>query len=339
MRKIDLISVIIPVYNAQNYLAQCLDSVLKNTWDAIEVICINDGSTDRSKQIILDFAQKDSRVVLIDQPNSGVSAARNAGLEQARGDCVAFVDADDFVAPDFFESLARALEQTNTDIAVCDAFRGGDAFLNEAGQSYVPGEPADYRVCGDRVLFDSFLLNYIWGRLYKTSCLAGTRFPVALSLGEDTAFNIQLYTHSTLPSVVYSPKKMYFYRTGHATSLVNSYDKSMVIRRAEWCLAQYDGLNERAKTIYLDAVMKSLWAYRYLTMFSGGDRQKIKTIRKQCRQYAKELPLSLKTRLKYFLFTNCPQCYRLFRLLTDHTMFQWEKEQKAAAKEQRKTHE
>ena len=178
-------------------------------------------------------------------------------------------------------------------------------------------------------------MNYIWGRLYTISCLEGARFPDFLSLGEDTAFNIQLYAHSSLPTVMYSPKKMYFYRTGRAVSLVNSYDKSMVIRRAEWCRAQYDQLNERAKTIYLDVAIKSFWAYRYLTRYSGGDRQKIQTIRRQCSKYAKQLPLSLTTRLKYFLFTNFPQSYRLFRLLTDRTLFQWEKEQRKAAKEKR----
>ncbi|MBQ9551815.1 MAG: glycosyltransferase [Clostridia bacterium] len=339
MSQVTLISVVIPVYNAQAYLTQCLESVLTNTWRSLEILCVNDGSTDQSKQIILDYAKKDERVILIDQPNGGVSAARNAGLAQAHGDCVAFVDADDFVAPDYFASLADALEESGADIAVCDAFRGPDAFLEEAQHAYVPDTAAEYSACGDRVLSDSFLLNYIWGRLYTVSCLEGARFPASLSLGEDTAFNIQLYAHSSLPTVVYSPKKMYFYRTGHASSLVNSYDKSMVIRRAEWCLAQYDQLNERAKTIYLDVAVKSFWAYRYLTRYSGGDRQKIKTIRRQCRKYAKQLPLSPKTRLKYFLFTNFPQSYRLFRLLTDRTLIQWEKEQKKAAKAERKSHE
>ena len=339
MQKIGLISVIIPVYNAQKYLEQCLASVLANDRNALEILCVNDGSTGGSKQIILDFAQKDDRVILIDQPNGGVSAARNAGLDRARGDCVAFVDADDFIAPDYFGSLADALERSDAEIAVCDAFRGSTAVLDEAQRSYAPGEKAEYSGAGDRALTDPYLLTYIWGRLYRASCLGGVRFPVELSLGEDTAFNLQVYTGREMPTVVYSPKKMYFYQTGRSTSLVNSYDTAMILRRTEWYLSQYDGLEERAKTIYLDAIMKSFWSYRYLTMFSAGDPQKIKTLRSECRRCAKELPLSFKTRLKYFLFTDFPQSYRLFRLLTDRTMLQWEKEQKAAAKNARETHE
>lgn len=339
MRKINLISVIIPVYNAQKYLAQCLDSVLANTWNELEVICVNDGSTDRSGAILQEYAQKDSRVVLIEQTNSGVSAARNAGLEQMRGDCVAFVDADDFIAPDFFESLARALTASDADIAVCGTLKCDDSFFDKFKQTYLSGEPAEYRDSSDQIISDSYLFSYMTGRIFAVSCLEGVRFPSSLSLGEDTAFNLQIYARHSSLKVVYATKNMYFYRIGHPDSLTNTYDFDQVIQRAEWCLTQYDGLDERGKTIYLDAIIKSFWAYRYLTMFTGGDRQKMKAIRKQCRQYAKELPLSLKTRLKYFLFTNIPQCYRLFRLLTDRTMFQWEKEQKKAAREQRKTHE
>ena len=215
MRKINLISVIIPVYNAQKYLAQCLDSVLANTWNELEVICVNDGSTDRSGAILQEYAQKDSRVVLIEQTNSGVSAARNAGLEQMRGDCVAFVDADDFVALDYFASLASALEQADADLAVCVAFRGDDAYLNEARTSYDRNEKAEYHANSDRVLSDSLLMNYIWGRLYYVPFLNGLRYPVGLSLGEDTAFNIMVYSQDKLPTVVSTPKKMYFSATAH----------------------------------------------------------------------------------------------------------------------------
>ena len=335
MQTVDLISVIIPVYNAQGYLAQCLASVLANTWQALEILCVNDGSTDRSEQILRDFAQRDERVVLVSQPNSGVSAARNAGLKRAHGDCVAFIDADDFVAPDYFSSLAQGLTRTGADIAACGYYKGGDAVLAEAARAGAGEEAAVFTPCGDRVPADPYLLNYIWGRLYRADCLTGAAFPEELSLGEDTAFNIQVYARAQAPKLVFTDKKMYFYRIGNPHSLTQFEDHTKIIRRAEWCLTQYDALDDCAKAIYLDIAFKSLWAYRYLTTFSGGDRFKSKALGRQCRRKAKALPLSLTTRLKYTVFTAVPQSYRLFRLLTDRTLIQWEKEQKKAARERK----
>ena len=95
MTKSSKISVIIPVYNTERYLPRCLDSVLSNTYDNLEVICINDGSTDNSINILDNYKVSDERVVVINQKNSGVSAARNAGINVATGEYIAFIDSDD----------------------------------------------------------------------------------------------------------------------------------------------------------------------------------------------------------------------------------------------------
>lgn len=102
MTKSSKISVIIPVYNTERYLPRCLDSVLSNTYDNLEVICINDGSTDNSINILDNYKVSDERVVVINQKNSGVSAARNAGINVATGEYIAFIDSDDWVHPQNF---------------------------------------------------------------------------------------------------------------------------------------------------------------------------------------------------------------------------------------------
>ena len=102
------VSVIIPVYNVDKYLEECLQSVCSQTLKDIEIICINDGSTDKSGQILKDFAKKDKRIILIEQENRGVSIARNNGLKAARGEYIGFVDSDDCIDPDFYEKLENA---------------------------------------------------------------------------------------------------------------------------------------------------------------------------------------------------------------------------------------
>lgn len=112
------VSIIIPVYNCERYLKKCLDSLLKQTLKDIEIICINDGSTDNSIKILQKYADKDARILIIDQENKGVSAARNAGVEKAAGEFIGFVDSDDWVNLTFYEKLYNAAQKYDADIAV-----------------------------------------------------------------------------------------------------------------------------------------------------------------------------------------------------------------------------
>ena len=114
-----LLSVIIPVYNVQEYLGRCLESVIQNTYKNLEIICINDGSTDHSFEILQEYAKKDRRFIVINQKNMGVSAARNTGLEIASGENIAFIDSDDWIHPQYFEILLKMQEICKSDISVC----------------------------------------------------------------------------------------------------------------------------------------------------------------------------------------------------------------------------
>ena len=114
-----VISVIIPVYKAEEYLERCVDSVLAQTYSNLEIILVDDGSPDNSGQICDRYAEKDSRVKVIHKKNGGVSSARNAGLDVATGEFVAFVDSDDFIAPDMYEKLMVSLS-SGSDLSMCD---------------------------------------------------------------------------------------------------------------------------------------------------------------------------------------------------------------------------
>ena len=120
------VSVIISVYNVEKYLARCLDSVINQTLKDIEIICVNDGSTDNSAQILEEYAQKDERIKVITQVNSGLSEARNTGMSASTGEFIAFLDSDDFVDLDFYEALYNSAVKNNCEIACGNIIREND---------------------------------------------------------------------------------------------------------------------------------------------------------------------------------------------------------------------
>ncbi|GAB4318063.1 MAG: glycosyltransferase [Methanobacteriaceae archaeon] len=118
-----LISIIIPVFNTENYLKECLDSVINQTLKEIEIICINDGSTDNSLKIIESYAKKDDRIKIIDKTNEGQSVARNTGIQEAIGEYIAFVDSDDYIDQDAYEKLYSFAKKYDQDMILCDVVR------------------------------------------------------------------------------------------------------------------------------------------------------------------------------------------------------------------------
>lgn len=113
-----LVSIIVPVYNVQNSVARCLESICAQTWKNIEIILVNDGSRDESFSVCEQFREKDPRIVLVDKSNSGVSDTRNCGMTLASGKYVQFVDSDDYIEPDFTERLVTAAETNNADLVI-----------------------------------------------------------------------------------------------------------------------------------------------------------------------------------------------------------------------------
>lgn len=113
------ISIIIPSYNEENNISRCLDSVLNQTFTDFEVLCVDDGSSDSTFEIIKQYSKNDDRIVPLKNPQKGVSSARNFGIENAKGDFIGFVDSDDFIQPQMYEFLFRAVTENNCDFSVC----------------------------------------------------------------------------------------------------------------------------------------------------------------------------------------------------------------------------
>lgn len=217
-----LVTLIIPVYNAAEYLRECLDSVGAQTYQNFEALLVNDGSTDGSAHICRTYASADSRFVLIDKPNTGVSDSRNRALRQARGKYLQFLDSDDWLTPDATAILVHAAESTGADLTLAHFYR-------------VVGDRAAQRghIKKERVLtrqeFASEMMkapaNYyygvLWNKLYRRSIVEGNhlRFPTDVSWCEDFLFNLDYIEHVRLVSAV--PKPVYYYRK-REDSLVTS---------------------------------------------------------------------------------------------------------------------
>lgn len=192
-----LVSVIVPIYNVEKYLLKCLESIAAQSYKNIEVILVNDGSTDCSGQIAQNFCDKDTRFSLINQINGGLSNARNTGLAKANGDYIVFIDSDDWANIDFIKLLVNSIETENSDFVCCRL-----SYVAEDGRSekiYGKGYTADILI-GEDIILDSLLVKNIhtpvWAKLYNLNFLREHQLTFKDGIiNEDTLFTslVSLY--------------------------------------------------------------------------------------------------------------------------------------------------
>jgi glycosyltransferase involved in cell wall biosynthesis len=177
------VSVIIPVYNAEPYLKRCLDSLVNQTLKEIEIICIDDGSTDKSLDILNEYAAKDGRFIILKRQNGGAGAARNAGLKTARGEYIGFVDSDDYIDLNFFEKLYACAAQTNADIA-----KGEVRIVDFDGKERISG-PSFEKIKENGAYFNWTF----WSAIYKSKFLRDNKidFPENIITGQDNVFLVK----------------------------------------------------------------------------------------------------------------------------------------------------
>lgn len=187
MNSFELVSLIIPCYNAESTIEKCLESVISQTYRNLEIIIINDGSTDRSPAIIKQFQERDSRIILIDQINSGVSKARNQGIKQASGTYICFVDSDDWAEENYCSVLHQAIVENQADISIAEAFfedKNGD----QVGKHQISTDPIaiyDKHTALKLLLEDKIIQSHPWAKLYRAELLKTITFPENLEAFED----------------------------------------------------------------------------------------------------------------------------------------------------------
>lgn len=206
-----LISVIVPVYNVEKYLEKCLDSILAQTLSDIEIIVIDDGSTDRSAEICDTYAQRDGRIKVLHKKNGGLSSARNAGLDIATGKYIALVDSDDWIADNMFEVLYDSIKEYKADIAQCECIKmkNDDTIVNPNLRIKKPTIHSAKEIL--ERLHDKGCITYtvVWNKLYKAELFQGLRFPHG-KYHEDEFFSYRMIHRAK--RIVCCSNKLYFYR-------------------------------------------------------------------------------------------------------------------------------
>jgi glycosyltransferase involved in cell wall biosynthesis len=271
-----LVSIIIPVYNVDKYLDECLHSVIKQTYKNIEIILVDDGSTDKSGKICDEYTEVDSRIKLIHKTNEGVSVARNTGIELSTGEWIMFVDADDWIETDIVEKLLESIKIYNADICYCNYYiveKNRQILRNFEGNNqneHINFNPKFYRQA-----FAS-----VYSKLYRRSLLINkdVRFIKNLKVNEDIVFNLHVFDFN--PKVCYCDAVLYHYRMS-ASSVTHAFDfKAMgtlatVVKEYEKYILQKDNEmtddKKRLVSYYIIGLIIGLYTNYVSNKFSIGD--------------------------------------------------------------------
>lgn len=307
-----LISVVVPVYNVEKYLPKCLDSLLAQTWQELEVIVVDDGSPDNSWDIMQEYARRDSRVRLIRQKNGGLSAARNAGVEAAQGEWIGFLDSDDYVAPEMYETLYRAAVERDAQMAVCSF-----AYVTPDGKPISRTSP----ITKNEVLSGIQIMErlagpqnwyYItaWNRLYQRKLFDTVRFPVG-KLHEDEYTAHLFYWQCERVAIVKEAMYYYVQQDGsimHTESVRRQVDGIQgMLERADFALEH---------EVYSLAFASCNGALGRIVSAKGGseeERQALRQVREQADRVVDQLlrvPGHRTEKAKVALFRLSPGLYR-----------------------------
>ena len=307
-----LISVIVPVYNVEKYIDQCIQSLVEQTYKNMEFILVDDGSSDKSGQKCDEWKKKDGRIIVIHQENRGLSATRNRGLQIAKGEFIGFVDSDDYVAETMYEKLITAICENEADVAMCHEF-------TVEGERVIENSDEVFRI----ETRDEYLLHFnapfrgpymwVWNKLYRRKVLEGLRFWERKAL-EDIVFTV--YYVRRVSKVIDIGESLYFYRQRPGSTMKTASEK-VFKDYAQAILYEYEKLNR-----IMDSQMRSKHKETCLSILFQIESQAYRNdYNEACKQakeaynqiYDKEIiNASFKNRIKYSIYRYiCPLGYVL----------------------------
>lgn len=212
MDNFPLISIIVPVYNVETFLRQCLDSIVTQTYKNLEIILVDDGSTDNSGKVCDEYAERDRRIKVIHKSNSGVSSARNVGLNVATGKYIGFVDGDDWIEPDMYEYLLSLCQNFQISIACCEYFENKYRLPFTCPRCFTARE----------WLAQASAPGSVGLVLFKKDSIGSLRFNTNITIGEDALFKVQAICNTM--RLVYGPSTKYHYRFNSNSAMNASFN-------------------------------------------------------------------------------------------------------------------
>ena len=298
------ISIIIPSYNEEKNISRCLDSVMNQTFSDFEVLCVDDGSNDKTYDIIKKYSEKDSRIIPMKNPNKGVSSARNFGIENAKGDYIGFVDSDDFIQPQMYEFLYKAVTENNCEFSVC-RYKKTSEFIQKKFEYKTDTFKPENFISLKKFLNDIKFKNY--------------------KIGEDTVFNSEIYSKAEKFIFIDAELYIYFNNTKSVSFTELWHEKWFDLLETRFI--SYDLLKEKNKILsafYLERGMKFLLSYRFNLKGSPNENKFKKPIKKYFKKYymafMKCENISLKNKISVPIFFLFPFLYNKFRKMTDKTL-------------------
>ena len=286
-----LISVIVPVYNGQDYLEDCIDSIEKQTYENTEIIIINDGSTDDTASVCVRLREAYDNLHVITMEDGGVSAARNAGIDAANGVFVTFVDADDRLRPKTLRVLYDCIMRTGSDVAGCGFFPRGkeeewEAFLREKCRIGRPVEYTPSQFLREQLLRGN---SRCWSKLYRRSVIGELRFPEEISIGEDMLFLVRILPY--LRKIAETDYPGYGYFQNPEGAMNREFSPKYMDQITCWEMAREEALKlepaigTRAASLVITGIMLTAGKLAMLPFF---ERRKQKEYIKLCHEKLKE---------------------------------------------------
>lgn len=315
------ISIIIPVYNLEEYISYCLESVLNQTYPNFEIIIVNDGSSDSTGMICESYAEKDKRIRILYQKNKGLGAARNTGLENSLGDYITFIDGDDIIHPQYLEILYDGLQNFDADISVCNYEKGklDIRFCKKRFLDYKTYEIEKPELINK--MYNEHPFITVWAKLYSKSVIT-SKFPTR-GIGEDVAFNSKTYLNAR--KVLYFDLPLYLWVIRNNSLSNSSFNNSELIKVKNFFNAWLNLKNEKQYSRYaLKKLYKSFLSLRYDSIENYNPQVEV-TIkyykRLTIRHFYKDLPLFYSGLIHILLIT--PSLYRILRKSTERLKKCW----------------
>ncbi len=320
------VSIIVPAYNVEQYIGRCLDSILAQTYGNLEILIVDDGSTDGTGSIIDEYAAKDNRIRVIHRENAGVASARNAALHLASGDYIGFVDSDDKITQDMFGEMVRACESRDARIAVCTYRQCGEGAekIDPSGETFVltREDALDAFVCEDR----PYHIYYaVWNKLFRREILKDLFFEDGRE-SEDIMFSTVALSRAD--RIVFVDKALYEYTLSRSDSIMNSrlhqrrFRDEIPFMKEQIAYFQEKDMSLLSEKAYYHFCRRMLFYYiDFLKKRMGRSASEIHRMVKKDRVQIKELYkhdfVKFGDRVRMFLFQYVPLVYYLLVILYD----------------------
>lgn len=269
MNQIPLISIIVPIYNVEKYLDRCIDSLLKQTYSNIDIILVDDGSTDNCPNICDSWSQKDKRVRVVHQNNKGAAAAKNTGLKEALGDLIAFCDADDYLHVDMLQIMSDCMDRTKSDIVICGVnwvTESGSVIRTEKSNNTELYQPDAMR----NLLENRKIKEQVWDKLYKRQCLENILFIEKKKI-DDVFWTYKVIGNAQKIAIIHDP--LYYY-TQRESSVMGIGYQDYWIQALEAYLLRCEYINERYPELYNDALSCLIKTCMYHMQMALNDKKK-----------------------------------------------------------------